>query len=56
MTRRYREGVYHIRVENPNRVEKGVSRLVVDGEEYAGTTVIPYEKGKKEYHVTVVMG
>ena len=56
MTRKYREGVYKIKVENPNKVEKGVVKLIVDGKEYTDTTVIPYEKGKTEYDVTVVMG
>ena len=56
ITRKYREGVYHITVENPNKVEKGVEKLIVDGTELTGTTVIPYEKGKEEYHVTVIMG
>ena len=56
MTRKYREGVYNIKVENPNKVEKGVAKIVVDGKEYTGTTVIPYEKGKTSYDVTIVMG
>ncbi len=56
ITRKYREGTYHITVENPSKVEKGVKKLIVDGKEYAGETVIPYEKGKEEYNVTVVMG
>ncbi len=56
ITRKYREGVYHITVENPDKVEKGVAKLIVDGKELTGTTVIPYEKGKEEYHVTVIMG
>ena len=56
MTRKFREGVYQIKVENPNKVEKGVAKLIVDGKELTGTTVVPYEKGKTEYQVTVVMG
>ena len=56
MTRKYREGVYNITVENPNKVEKGVTKLIVDGKELTNTTVVPYEKGKAEYNVTVVMG
>ncbi|MBQ3793572.1 MAG: glycosyl transferase [Lachnospiraceae bacterium] len=53
--RSFREGKYFIDVKNPNHVEKGVQKLIVDGKEVEGT-VIPYEKGKKEYHVEVVMG
>ena len=56
MTRKYREGVYNITVENPSKVEKGVTKLIVDGKELTNTTVVPYEKGKAEYNVTVVMG
>ena len=53
--RSFREGKYFIDVKNPNHVEKGVQKLIVDGKEVEGT-VIPYEKGKKEYHVEVIMG
>jgi len=56
LTRRYRDAMYNIKVTNPNNVEKGVQKLIVDGEEITGTTVIPYKKGKTEYNVEVVMG
>ena len=56
MTRKYREGIYNIKVENPSKVEKGVAKLIVNGKELAGTTVVPYEKGQTHYDVTVVMG
>ena len=56
LTRKFREGQYTIKVENPNNVEKGVAKIIVDGKEITGTTVIPYEKGKTEYNVTIVMG
>ena len=55
LTRRYRDAVYHINVTNPDNVQKGVKKLIVDGEEVAGT-VIPYRKGKLSYEVEVVMG
>lgn len=55
LTRSFREGVYHIEVKNPSNVEKGVKSLVVDGKAVDGC-IIPYEKGKKEYHVVVTMG
>ena len=55
LTRKFREGTYHIEVKNPNHVEKGVKSLVVDGKEVDGC-VIPYEKGKTEYNVVVNMG
>ena len=55
LTRTYRGAVYHIDVKNPDKVEKGVVKVVSDGNEYEGN-LIPFEEGKKEYHVTVYMG
>ena len=55
LTRTYRGAVYHIDVKNPDKVEKGVVKVVSDGKEYEGN-LIPFEEGKKEYHVTVYMG
>jgi len=55
LTRRYRDAVYHINVKNPDNVQKGVKKLLVDGEEVTGT-VIPYRKGKLSYEVEVIMG
>ena len=55
LTRSYRDGVYKISVKNPDHVEKGVKKMIVDGKEISGH-VIPYEKGKKEYSVEVIMG
>ena len=55
ITRKFREGTYHIEVKNPNNVEKGVVSMTVDGKAVDGC-VIPYEKGKAEYHVVVTMG
>ena len=55
LTRQYRGANYTIEVKNPNQVEKGVASLVVDGVPVEGT-VIPFQEGKNEYHVTVTMG
>ena len=55
LTRTFRGAVYHIDVKNPDCVEKGVIKVVSDGKEYDGK-LIPFEKDKKEYHVTVFMG
>lgn len=55
LTRSFREGTYHIQVKNPGNVQKGVASLTVDGQPVDGC-VIPYEKGKAEYHVVVTMG
>ena len=55
LTRKYREGIYHIQVRNPKQIEKGVVSLRVDGQEIAGN-VIPYVKDKTEYQVEVTLG
>lgn len=55
LIRQYREGVYNIKVTNPNNVEKGVASMKVDGVAIDGC-IIPYEKGKTEYHVEITMG
>ena len=55
ITRRFRGAVYHIEVKNPGHLEKGVPSLIVDGETIEGN-VVPFVEGKKEYHVTAVMG
>ncbi|MDD3416517.1 MAG: glycosyl transferase [Lachnospiraceae bacterium] len=55
LTRKFREGTYHIEVKNPSNVEKGIVSVVVDGKPVDGN-IIPYEKGKAEYNVVVTMG
>lgn len=54
VTRQFREGIYHIQVKHTGNAEKGVTSMTVDGMPVEGN-VIPYEKGKKEYHVIVNM-
>ncbi|MBP5264724.1 MAG: glycosyl transferase [Lachnospiraceae bacterium] len=56
LTRTYRGVNYHVSVKNPNGVQKGVSKIVVDGKELVGTSVIPYEAGKTDVTVEVIMG
>lgn len=55
ITRKFRGADYMIEIQNPDNVEKGVKKLIVDGKEVPGC-VVPFAEGKKEYHVTVVMG
>ena len=55
ITRKFREGTYTIEVHNPNHVEKGIAGITVDGKAIDGC-VVPYEKGKENYHVIVTMG
>ena len=55
ITRKFREGTYHIQVKNPQNVEKGVVSMTVDGKAVDGH-IIPYEKGKEAYDVVITMG
>ena len=55
ITRKFREGTYDIKVVNPDRVEKGIKSITVDGASIEGC-VIPYVKGKEHYDVVVTMG
>ena len=52
--RKFRGTTYQIRVENPEKVSKGVKELWVDGEKLEGN-VIPVQT-KKECKVKVIMG
>lgn len=54
-TRIFRDATYNITVENPNGAQKGVAKLVVDGQEMSGN-IIPFVDGKKEYDVTITLG
>lgn len=55
ITRKFREGTYHIKVVNPDNVEKGVKSVTVDGKPIEGC-VIPYVAEKETYDVVVTMG
>ena len=55
LTRKFREGTYNIKVQNPDKVEKGIKSITVDGKSIDGC-VIPYVKGKETYDVVVTMG
>ena len=55
LTRKFREGTYNIKVQNPDKVEKGIKSITVDGKAIDGC-VIPYVKGKEIYDVVVTMG
>ena len=54
VNRTYRGAKYHIRVENPDGVEKGVASLVVNGEAVPGN-VIPVQPSGTDIDVRVVM-
>ena len=53
--RTYRGVVYHIEIENPKGVEKGVESITVDGKAIEGTVITPVT-GKNKVEVRVVLG
>ena len=55
ITRKYRNTTYNITVSNPNNVEKGVEKMLVNGVEVAGN-IIPYDANQKVAEVRIVMG
>ena len=54
-TRRFRGNLLNITVENPNGVQKGVAKLVINGETL-DDNFIPIDKIKAENTVQVIMG
>ena len=54
ITRVYRGVTYSIEIKNPNKVQKGVASLTVDGVEVQGN-VIPFDGSKKEVNVVATM-
>ena len=54
ITRVYRGVTYNIEIKNPNKVQKGVASLTVDGVEVAGN-VIPFDGSKKTVSVVATM-
>ena len=55
LTRKYRNTTYNITVSNPDNIEKGVAKMLVNGVEVAGN-VIPYDASQVTADVTVIMG
>jgi cellobiose phosphorylase len=55
VTRKFRNAIYEISVENPNHVSKGVKKLLVDNQEISGQ-IIPILSDNKAHKVTVIMG
>jgi hypothetical protein len=55
VTFRYRSATYHLAVENPGRVERGVQGIWVDGQAVARDAVELVDDGRK-HEVKVVLG
>jgi cellobiose phosphorylase len=54
-SRRFRGKMVNITVQNPNKVEKGVKSMTLNGESIDGN-VVPFDKMKDVNEVVVVMG
>ena len=55
ISRKFRGVTYDITIQNPDGVQKGIAKLIVDGREIDGN-VIPFETGKETVKVTAIMG
>ncbi len=54
VTRRFRGTTYHITIKNPDQKSKGISKIVVNGEEMKGC-ILPVISSKKDVQVEVIM-
>jgi cellobiose phosphorylase len=55
VTRKFRGTTYHIKVENPNGVSKGVKQITLDGKALE-SNVIPVSSSNSTHEVLVVLG
>jgi cellobiose phosphorylase len=56
VVRRFRGSVYHIHVTNPGKVERGVARIRMEGEDVDPTATLPLAREGSEVRVEVEMG
>lgn len=54
VTRQFRGAEYHIHIQNPFRVNKGIDRIMVDGVRLTGSVIKPFTSGS--HYVEVIMG
>lgn len=55
VTRKFRNSQYEIEVKNPDRMNKGVKSMIVDGIQCQGQVIPEFNDGQKHF-VEVVMG
>ena len=53
VTRQFRGADYHIRIQNPFRVSKGIDRIIVDGVRLTGNVIRPFARGSHFVEVTL---
>ncbi len=52
----WRGATYQIHVENPDGVSKGVTKIIMDGQDYSGQGSVPVQPAGTEHLVQVTMG
>jgi len=55
VTRKFRGAIFNINIKNPDKVSKGVKKLIIDGKE-VNNNLIPIMPAGKTYNVEVIMG
>lgn len=53
VSRRFRGADYHIRIQNPFRVNRGIDRIIVDGVRLTGNVIRPFAGGSHFVEVTL---
>ena len=53
VVRKFRGAIYNIKVTNPDHVQKGVKKILLDGRE---VDTVPVLKEETEHNVEVIMG
>ncbi len=54
IVRKFRGATYHVTIQNPVKVQKGIRELTVNGRRIEGN-IVPFEEGMKEYNVVAKM-
>jgi cyclic beta-1,2-glucan synthetase len=56
MTFRFHSATYHIRVENPRGVSRGIAKVDIDGKSGPAPAMIPLSDDGAQHHILVVLG
>lgn len=55
IVRPFRKNIYEVDIDNPNHIENGIKKIILDGKEIEGS-FIPYKEDGKVHKVRVLMG
>ncbi|MFW6390001.1 MAG: GH36-type glycosyl hydrolase domain-containing protein, partial [Halanaerobiales bacterium] len=53
--KKFRGDIYNIEITNPNNVNKGIRKVIVDGNEYDSNLIKPFNDSK-EHKIKIIMG